>query len=332
MGFRFRKSLNLGCGFRINLSKSGIGYSWGSKGFRVTKTATGRTRTTASIPGTGISYVEESSNNNQKPTASNIPSGSIDNNHLPIEYIKNANAKTLVSEGLEEIIASAERILMYNKYANYAMIGTLILSFINLIFVSTFILSIIAKLYVKKKGVIDLNYIIEPEQLENIEERMAPILKIMESEKVWRITETSKVIDRKYASGASDSIKREVCMTRTIPPFPFKANVLAPTFCTGNESLVFLPDKLFIIQGTDIGVLDYKDLISSSSRTRFIEEEGVPKDAIVVGTTWKYVNKSGGPDKRFKGNKELPICSYGELNLSSYGGLNTRIMFSKCFE
>lgn len=37
MGINFRKSINLGGGFRINLSKSGIGYSWGVKGFRVTK-------------------------------------------------------------------------------------------------------------------------------------------------------------------------------------------------------------------------------------------------------------------------------------------------------
>ena len=36
MGFRYRKSINLGGGFRINLSKSGIGYSWGVKGYRVT--------------------------------------------------------------------------------------------------------------------------------------------------------------------------------------------------------------------------------------------------------------------------------------------------------
>lgn len=50
-------------GFRINFSKSGIGYSWGIKGFRVTKTAKETTRTTTSIPGTGISYVTESKSN-----------------------------------------------------------------------------------------------------------------------------------------------------------------------------------------------------------------------------------------------------------------------------
>ena len=34
MGFGFRKSIDLGGGFRINLSKSGVGYSWGVKGYR----------------------------------------------------------------------------------------------------------------------------------------------------------------------------------------------------------------------------------------------------------------------------------------------------------
>lgn len=58
MGFRYRKSIKMGP-FRLNLSKSGIGYSVGVKGYRVTKTATGRTRTTVSIPGTGISHVTE---------------------------------------------------------------------------------------------------------------------------------------------------------------------------------------------------------------------------------------------------------------------------------
>lgn len=44
MGFRMRKSINLGGGFKINLSKSGIGYSWGVPGYRITRTAKGTTR------------------------------------------------------------------------------------------------------------------------------------------------------------------------------------------------------------------------------------------------------------------------------------------------
>ena len=59
MGMRFRKSFG-SKHFRITLSKSGVGYSGGVKGARITRTASGRTRKTASIPGSGISYTTES--------------------------------------------------------------------------------------------------------------------------------------------------------------------------------------------------------------------------------------------------------------------------------
>ena len=77
-----------------------------------------------------------------------------------------------------------------------------------------------------------------------------------------------------------------------------------------------------------IGALSYLDIESSAQRTRFVESESVPNDAQIVGKTWKYVNKSGGPDKRFKENRELPVCLYGELALKSPSGLNTGILFS----
>jgi hypothetical protein len=53
MAWRFRKSLKLGP-VRLNLSKSGVGYSIGGRGFRVGKDAKGRAYTAASIPGTGL--------------------------------------------------------------------------------------------------------------------------------------------------------------------------------------------------------------------------------------------------------------------------------------
>ena len=66
MSFRFRKSFNLGKGLKINLSKHGIGYSVGTKGVRVTKTAKGTTRKTLTLPGTGLSYVTESKSDKDK--------------------------------------------------------------------------------------------------------------------------------------------------------------------------------------------------------------------------------------------------------------------------
>ena len=61
MGFSFRKSLRVGKGGRVNISKSGIGFSWGIPGLRFTRTAKGQNRVTASIPGTGLKWTKTSS-------------------------------------------------------------------------------------------------------------------------------------------------------------------------------------------------------------------------------------------------------------------------------
>lgn len=55
MGWSFRKAINLGP-LRINLSKSGMSFSVGSKGFRSGVNVQGRAYTSASIPGTGLRY------------------------------------------------------------------------------------------------------------------------------------------------------------------------------------------------------------------------------------------------------------------------------------
>ena len=79
MGFRFRKSIKAGP-FRVNLSKSGIGYSVGGKGFRVTKKAGGGIRTTTSIPGTGISYSKDYGKSKKQTAVKNgsaVPASSV---------------------------------------------------------------------------------------------------------------------------------------------------------------------------------------------------------------------------------------------------------------
>lgn len=58
MGFRFRKSKKIGP-FRVTASKSGISTSFGVKGARITRTAKGKTRVSASLPGTGLGWSQE---------------------------------------------------------------------------------------------------------------------------------------------------------------------------------------------------------------------------------------------------------------------------------
>lgn len=55
MGWSYRKSINLGP-FRVNISKSGVGYSVGGAGFRTGTSSRGRRYSSFSIPGTGLRY------------------------------------------------------------------------------------------------------------------------------------------------------------------------------------------------------------------------------------------------------------------------------------
>lgn len=58
MGFRFRRSLRIAPGIRVNLSKSGLSYSFGGRGATVNVGPKG-TRATYGIPGTGLTYSEQ---------------------------------------------------------------------------------------------------------------------------------------------------------------------------------------------------------------------------------------------------------------------------------
>ena len=74
MGVRARKSFKAGPA-RVTFSKSGVSSSVGVKGVRVGKMANGKTRTTLSVPGTGISYVSESGKSGGLDDVETQPSG-----------------------------------------------------------------------------------------------------------------------------------------------------------------------------------------------------------------------------------------------------------------
>ena len=194
MGFRFRKSINLGGGFRINLSKSGIGYSFGTKGFRVTKKAKGGTRYTASIPGTGISYVEETGKKSQsRSNAENNHNCKSSVHSQPVEYeikhcdtveLSNSNIDNVFSEGLEEMIASANRSYKYNRWSTIGIIVFLILSTAYPIFLLATCICVALKIYVLKNGKIELEYTIDEDQRAIIDERIKSFQKIAKSKNI----------------------------------------------------------------------------------------------------------------------------------------------------
>lgn len=63
MGLRFRKSVKIAPGVKVNFNKKSISTTFGTKGAHHTISTSGRKTTSVGIPGTGISYVETSNSN-----------------------------------------------------------------------------------------------------------------------------------------------------------------------------------------------------------------------------------------------------------------------------
>jgi len=79
MGFRFRRSIKILPGVRLNFGKRGISTSIGIRGAHVTIGKTG-TRTTVGLPGSGLSYTHlekahDDSRNAALPAEPAIPHG-----------------------------------------------------------------------------------------------------------------------------------------------------------------------------------------------------------------------------------------------------------------
>ena len=86
MGLRFRKSIKIAPGLKINLNKNSVSATIGTKGAHYTVNSKGKKTVSAGIPGTGISYVKTVGGSKQAPPAYNTPkhySGSSSNNMPP---------------------------------------------------------------------------------------------------------------------------------------------------------------------------------------------------------------------------------------------------------
>lgn len=327
MGLRFRKSINLGGGFKINLSKSGVGYSWGVKGYRVTKTASGRTRKTYSIPGTGISWVDESGSSrrrtNQRPS-NNPPVAQpqdvmVDIDSAAIDNFQAAEYATIIEQ--------ITKTIKLNRMFNIFLWLTLAALAFPIFFIFT-VAGIVGKIFLKSKGIVDLEYEMDEESATKYNNRTNTWMSLNQCHKMWQITQQATVSNRKVNAGAGRNISRGLLKFTNKLPYYLKTNVVCVVIPLKKEKLIMLPDKMLLIRKNDVGVISYDNLHIAVNSARFIESEGVPRDSQVIDHTWQYVNKNGSPDRRYSNNRQLPICLYAAILVTSSEGLNVEIQCS----
>jgi DNA polymerase-3 subunit epsilon len=130
----------------------------------------------------------------------------------------------------------------------------------------------------------------------------------------WHVTAQGAIATtRQYKinSGASALIRRDRGRADLAGPPVLASSIAVPSLHASKRSVYFLPDRIVIRDGRQYADVPYQHCRISGTPTRFIESGRVPGDAERVGTTWKYVNKGGGPDRRYKNNPQLPIMRYG---------------------
>ena len=169
------------------------------------------------------------------------PAPTINANHYDTEEIVNGAATNMVSDGLEDILDTIKKSLFINKISTVGIWVSLLLSFGTPPLFIILLGFVILKIYVKKSGLVELDYTIDADKQDEINQRINAMLKVANSNRIWRIMQTSKVIDKKYEAGASNTVKRVACTASTKAPFPFKTNAPVVAFKSGNETLVFLP-------------------------------------------------------------------------------------------
>ncbi len=147
----------------------------------------------------------------------------------------------------------------------------------------------------------------------------------------WHIRSSgalSTLQQRKTHAGAGQLVDRTQVVFLHEPPKALATNIVVPGVAMGTRAFHFLPDQLLVREHKTYAGIPYRELKVTCQPTRFIESSGVPADSVQVDSTWKYVNKSGGPDKRFKDNRQLPIMAYAEITLATAEGLHTVLQIS----
>lgn len=341
MGFYLRKSISVGP-FRFNLSKSGVGVSAGIKGLRFgagprgnyVHMGRGGLYYRATLPSLSPTQKRPQSTNSSGPV---IPSGT----HTPLEEIESADISQIADSSSRELLSELNQ--KRNKMRLWSLAATVSI-FILLVGISNtwhnwlllvtlvagITLTYIAFSHDKLAKTVVLFYDFDAEMEEVYGQLHSAAEKIAGCSSAWHIEAQGNVHDRKYHAGASSLVRRKTTFIRKAEPPYVRSNIETIAIGVGRQTLHFFPDRVLIYDSNGVGAIGYQELRINVKPSKFIEDGTPPHDAKVVDHTWKYVNKSGGPDRRFKDNKELPICLYDEISLSSQTGLNELLQVSRC--
>lgn len=139
------------------------------------------------------------------------------------------------------------------------------------------------------------------------------------SQRLWRITSEER--NTVYKSFGYNSVDRSAIRFRTEEFANLHSEYSIPVFPTNNGDYLYFYPR-FIIKGKaydDFKVVSYNDVNLYFRPSQFKEESIPPRDSEQVDVTYQYINRNGGPDRRYANNPSFPVMLYGVITLLPYG-------------
>lgn len=346
MGFYIRQSVKVGP-LRFNFSKSGVGVSAGVKGLRI---GTGPRGNYIHMGHGGVYYrttfpkatkgIPAQPRRPQVPHQSD-PAFNADSHTVgPMEEIQSAAVQQLTDTTSAEVLAQIERKRrMPNYWRAVALVAVILfLAAMNqgiqdvALAVLGILLAVVVTVavYFNKIGkAIVFFYDLDEAARSAYEALTLAFEPVFQANKKWRINSKGDVLNRKYHAGAGHVVSRSELATTELGAGFIKTNIPVPSLEGKRLQLYFYPDRVLVFDGAQVGAVSYAELRLDTAVSRFIEDEGVPRDSRVVDRTWRYVNKNGGPDRRFKNNTEIPVVEYEKIHFTTASGLNELFQVSR---
>ncbi|HST59248.1 MAG TPA: DUF4236 domain-containing protein [Longimicrobium sp.] len=341
MGFRIRKSIKAGP-FRFNLSGSGVGVSVGIPGLRV---GTGPRGNYVHVGGGGLYYRATLPSRPRPSPGPNVPPPG---QALPqpaergaerFERIESADVLAMTdasAAGLLDQVRAAETRTAMAPLAGIVAGFTIMLLLAGeapgwLAVAAALIgTGLAAWLHVRDLAgrTVVLFYDLEPDAQAAYQEVHAAFARLARAHGAWNVQARADTQDRRRNAGATQLVQRQSVRLGMGVPAVIRTNVDVPAIPCGAETLHFFPDRLLVSSPQGIGAIPYHQLEITVESHPFIEEERVPADASQVGTTWRYVNRNGSPDRRFADNRQLPVLLYEQVAFTSPGGLREVVQLS----
>lgn len=154
--------------------------------------------------------------------------------------------------------------------------------------------------------------------------------KASSSHSIWDVTSAKAIDVVAERSSASSAITRQRVSFGVRESRIIRSQNAVLHLQNANGGDLYLYSGFLVVAKAeqDFALVDLRDVELTYSTTRFVETEQVPGDSEVVDHTWRYVNKSGKPDRRYKDNYEIPVAVYGSITLRTDAGLHEEYMLS----